>query len=156
MKPWCTLMGQSNEIGHHRFFLTGQYLSNVFNVNFLKIDSFSPAKQSLVTLRNLAKFMHCKDTVPKIQNKYSHEKTARLQSQFLHSYFCERFINSSNMSAHSTTGKQVGRTWEYIGRRMNVKIGTEAAQFPFLGIHILKFLCSVTLLLILFCKWVQT
>jgi hypothetical protein len=36
---------------------------------------------------------YCKDTVRKIRNKYSHRKgTAGLQSQSLHSCFCERFI----------------------------------------------------------------
>ncbi len=39
--------------------------------------------------------------------------TARLQSQFLHSWFCERFMYSSDRPAYSAVGKQVGRTWEY-------------------------------------------
>ncbi len=38
--------------------------------------------------------MHSKDTIQKIRNKYRipRKGTARLQSQFLHSCFCERFL----------------------------------------------------------------
>ena len=44
--------------------------------------------------------MHCKDTIQKIRNKFLRKGTARLQSQFLHSCFCERFIYSSDRSAY--------------------------------------------------------
>ncbi len=79
--------------------------------------------------------VHCKDTILKIQNKYS---TLLPKSQFLHSYFCERFIyfpmiglpimlqenrwtNRRNILYRSLI--------EY--RHMNAEIWTEAAQFLF-------------------------
>ncbi len=45
-------------------------------------------------------------------------ETARPQSQFLHSGFCERFtcINSHDRSAYSSEGKKVDRFWDYINR----------------------------------------
>jgi hypothetical protein len=48
----ASFMGQSNEILHPRFFPQRPIIENFCNVNFLKIDSFSLAKRSLVTLRN--------------------------------------------------------------------------------------------------------
>jgi hypothetical protein len=56
----------------------------------------------------------------------------RPQSQFPHSYVCERFIYSHNRSAYSAAWKYVDRSWKYINRsqNMDVEIGTEASQFP--------------------------
>ncbi len=94
--------------------------------------------------------IHCKDTIPKILNKYSQVRNcnATVQSQFLHSCFCERFIYSSDRSAYSAAGKQVGRTWEYIhiDRSQTHECGGNwdwGRTIPFLGTHKLKFLCSV-------------
>jgi hypothetical protein len=46
----------------------------------------------------------------KFETNISKKGTARLQSQFLYSYFCERFIYSSDRSAYSAAKKYVGRT----------------------------------------------
>ncbi len=66
---------------------------------------------------------HCKE----IRLMDARKETARPQSQFLHSYICERFIYSNDRSVH--------RSWAYINRAqiqyMNVEIRTEAAQFSF-------------------------
>jgi hypothetical protein len=47
-----------------------------------------------------------RDTIPKIRNKYSQKRScAAIQSQFLHSCFCERFIFSTDRFADSAAGK---------------------------------------------------
>jgi hypothetical protein len=51
--------------------------------------------------------VHCKDTIPKIRNKYPRKGTVRPQSQFLHSCVCDRFIYSHDWSAYSAAGKYV-------------------------------------------------
>jgi hypothetical protein len=84
---------------------------------------------------------HCKDTIPKFQNKYSQKRNCAAQSQLLHSCVCERFIYSHDPSACSTAEKYVERSWEYINRSETVEIRTEAAQFLFWGIHKWEFLC---------------
>ncbi len=63
--------------------------------------------------------------------------TARLQSQFLHSCFCERFIYSSDWSACSAVGK-------YLGERGNWDWGR---AIPFLWTHKFKFVCSANTVL---------
>ncbi len=75
----------------------------------------------------------------------SRKGTARPQSQFLHSCFCVRFIHSHNRSAYSPAGKYVDRLWEYINRSRTHECGNLdwGRAVPFLGIHKLKFLCSV-------------
>ncbi len=52
---------------------------------------------------------HCKDTTVyrKFEINIPRKGTARPQSQFLHSCFCERFIHSHDRSAYSATGKNV-------------------------------------------------
>ncbi len=44
--------------------------------------------------------MHCKDSIPKLRNKFSQK--ARPQSQIPHSLVCERFIYSQDRSAYNT------------------------------------------------------
>jgi hypothetical protein len=48
---------------------------------------------------------HCKDTVPKIGKNIPRKETARPQSQFLHSYICERIIYSHDRSAYLAAAK---------------------------------------------------
>jgi hypothetical protein len=48
---------------------------------------------------------HCKDTIPKIRNKYFQERNgAASVPQFPHSCVCERFIYSHHRSAYSGAG----------------------------------------------------
>ncbi len=56
---------------------------------------------------------YCKQTIPKICNKYSWKGIEWPQSQFPHSCVCERFIYSHDRSVYSATGKYVDRSWEY-------------------------------------------
>jgi hypothetical protein len=77
---------------------------------------------------------HCKDTIPKIRNKYSQKKNcAWPQSQISHSCICGRFIYSQDRSAYSATGKFMDRFWEYVNCSQTYESGncTEAAQFRF-------------------------
>ncbi len=46
----------------------------------------------------------------KFETNIPRKGTARLQSQFLQSCFCERFLYSSDRSAYSAVGKQEGRS----------------------------------------------
>ncbi len=43
-------------------------------------------------------------------------QTARRQSQSLHSYICEQFINSHDRSAYFAAAKYTDRSWENINR----------------------------------------
>ncbi len=98
--------------------LTGQdysFVSNPAKRKFFMSVPRTPDRQGKSRLRGVSHEMfrarryvtilHCKDPTPKIRNKYSHEGIAPLQSQFLHSCFCERFIYSSDRSAYSAAGK---------------------------------------------------
>ncbi len=49
-------------------------------------------------------WLHCKDTIPKFEANIPRKGTALLQSQFLHSCFCEQFIYFSDRSAYSAAG----------------------------------------------------
>ena len=60
-------------------------------------------------------FAHCKETIPKNQNKYSQKRNcAASVPQFPHSSVCERFEYSNHRSAYSAAGKYVDRSWEHI------------------------------------------
>jgi hypothetical protein len=74
--------------------------------------------------------------------------TARLQSQFLHSCFCERFIyHSSDRSAYSAACRKIGVS--SLGKYRSLtdtwmwKLGLRLHAIPFLGIQKFKFLCTV-------------
>ena len=69
----------------------------------------------------------------------------RPQSQFPHSFVCERFIYSHDQSAYSAAGKYVDRTWEYINRSQTHECGNWdcGRAIPFLRIHKWDFRCSV-------------
>ncbi len=82
----------------------------------------------------------------KFETNIPRKEIARPQSKFLHSCFCEQFIYFHDRSAYSAAGKYVDRSWEYIDLSQtwnDVKIGTEASPFLFLGILKSKFLWSV-------------
>ncbi len=100
-------------------------------------------------------YTYCRRTFPtgyiaktqyrKFKTNIPRKGTVRLQSQILHSCFCEPFIYSSDRSAYSAAGKYVGRTWENINRSQTHECGNwnRGRANPFLGIHKFKFLCCV-------------
>jgi hypothetical protein len=74
-------------------------------------------------------------TVPKIQKKIPRNETARPRSQFLQSCNCERFTYSHDIFRLFCRIAFENRSWEYtykiVQKYMNVKLGSEAAQFHF-------------------------
>jgi hypothetical protein len=83
---------------------TCHYYANKFSFWLATLDSrdmfAKPVSQTLKVR------VHCKDSIPKIRNKYSQKRNcAAIQSQFQHSCFCERFMYSPNRSASSAAGK---------------------------------------------------
>jgi hypothetical protein len=77
--------------------------------------------------------LHCKELTPKIRNKYSQKRNWAATVPISTSCVCECFyILYYRWSAYSAAGNM----WtdpgniEIAHRHMNVKIGTEAAQFP--------------------------
>jgi hypothetical protein len=61
--------------------------------------------------------MHTAKTVDrKFKANIPRNETVQPQSQFLLSYFCERFIYFHYRSACSAAGKQVDGLWKYINR----------------------------------------
>jgi hypothetical protein len=63
---------------------------------------------------------------------FQKSKTARPQSQFLHSCICERFIYSHDWSSYFPAAEETDCSWEYINRPQKYEcrnFGNEAAQF---------------------------
>ncbi len=52
----------------------------------------------------------------KFETNIPQKGIGRLQSQFLHSCICERFMHSDHRSAYSAAGKEVDRSGEYKNR----------------------------------------
>jgi hypothetical protein len=80
----------------------------------------------------------------KFETNIPRKVTARPQSQFLHSCFCERFRYSHDRSAYSAAGNKGDRAWEYIDRSQTHEYGNwdKGRAITFLVIHKSKFLCS--------------
>ncbi len=77
----------------------------------------------------------------KFETKILRKGTAGLQSQFIHSCFCERFIYSHDWSAYSAAGKS--RIYRSHIQTHECGHWDWGRVIPFLGIHKPKFLCSV-------------
>ncbi len=81
----------------------------------------------------------------KLETKIPRKGIVRPQSQFPHSWICERFIYSHNRSGYSAAGKYVDQSWEYIKRSQTHECGNWDwdRAIPFLEIHKWDFCCSV-------------
>ncbi len=100
---------------------------NSFNKMAMKIFCLA-----LVQLKEL----HCKDTKPKIRNKYSQKRNCEA-SVPISTCVCERFIYSQDRSAYSAAGKYVDWSWEFINRSQTNEFGNWdcGRTIPFLGVH---------------------
>ncbi len=59
--------------------------------------------------------MHCKETVPKIRNKYSQNRICTVSAQFPHTcLWANLYIPTIGLPVYSAAGKYVDRSWEYI------------------------------------------
>ncbi len=107
------------------------------------IYSLAPGPAKVKKTRITFAKPHCKETIPKIRNNYSHKRNAPPQSQFPHSCGYGRFIYSHDQSAFSPGGNM----WTAPGnikithRDMNVKVGLRPRNSQ-KGIHKWDFLCS--------------
>ncbi len=99
------------------------------NTKYCTIIAYKPQTKAKWKYSN----MQCKDTVPKIRNKYSQQWNCATSfpTVFLHSCICERFIYSHSLSVHLVCSKIGGPIVER-GRAVS-----------FLGIHKSDLLCSV-------------
>ncbi len=80
---------------------------------------------------------HAKNQCRKLQTNIPRKGIAGPQSQFPHSYVCERFIYSHHRSAYSAAGKYADRSWEYINQSQTHECGNWDwdRALPRKGIH---------------------
>ncbi len=76
---------------------------------------------------------HCKDTIPKIRNKYSQKRNCTATVPILTFMFLWEIYKFPWSVCLFCCRKCVDRSWEYIDRsqKHDVEIGTQAAQFLF-------------------------
>ncbi len=114
---------------------------NLQNKYFLKlffIDLIHHCKKYSELGHEFAGTLHCKDTVPKLCNKYSKKRKSAAS-------VCEWLIYSLDGSAYSAAGKYVNWSWENINCSQTQECGNWdwGRAIPFLGIQKFVFRCSV-------------
>jgi hypothetical protein len=90
-------------------------------------------------------FLHCKDTIPKIRNKYFQKRNCGASVPISTSCVCERLIYSHDQPDYSAAEKYVDRSCDYINRSQAHECGNWdcGRASPFLGKHKWDFLSSV-------------
>ncbi len=92
------------------------------------------------------KLLHCKDTIPKIQNKYS-QKRKCAASVPISTFLClwGAYFFPQSVRLFSAAGKYADWSWEYISRSQAHECGNWdwGRLIPILGIHKWDFRCSV-------------
>jgi hypothetical protein len=112
---------------------------------YKNLRQLSSKKTKFSLFRSACGIFHCKETIPKIRNKYSQKRYCAATVQFPHSCVCERFIYSHNRSAYSSAGKYVDRPWENINHSQTRESRNWdwGRATPRKGIHKWDFRCSV-------------
>ncbi len=141
----CCKCAYSAQSAHLRFYFKS---ANEISVNSHWTKANCCSQQECIRWAPLAllnAYVHCKDTIPKFETNNPRKRIAPPQSQFPHSYVCERFIYSHDRSAYSAAGKYVDQSWEYINRSQTHECVNWdwRRAIPFLGIHTWDFRFSV-------------